>query len=369
MEQKTVLITDDVELNRAILREILKEDYQLMEASDGIETMQILEENGDSISAVLLDVIMPNMDGFGVLEAMKAENMLEKIPVLLVSADSSVEFERMGYRSGAFDFIHKPFDGTVVKARLKRAVELYDSKNHLEQIVSDQTETLKKQVKQLKKQEILQRQTNNNIVDVMSSIVEFRNLESGQHVKRIKYYTRILANRVMENAPEYKLTPKDVDMISQASALHDMGKIAIPDSVLLKPGKLTKEEFEVMKTHAEKGAEIVNGLEWVQDEKTHQLSYDICKYHHEKYDGKGYPNGLKGEEIPIAAQIVSMADVFDALTSERVYKKAYSCDEAYKMILNGECGAFSPLMYRCLAECMEDFKVVKAEHEDTKQSA
>lgn len=367
MNQRTVLITDDVELNRAILREILAEDYHLLEASDGVETMQVLKEHCDVISAVLLDVVMPNMDGFTVLEKMHEEKMLEKIPVLLVSADNSVEFERKGYQKGAFDFIHKPFDGTVVKARLKRAVDLYESKNHLEQIVTDQTATLKKQVVQLRKQEHIQKETNSNIVDVMSSIVEFRNLESGQHVKRMKFYSKILAEYVKENAPQYHLSENDVQMISEASALHDMGKIAIPDSVLLKPGKLTPEEFDVMKTHAEKGAEIIDELEWVQDENIHKLSYEICKYHHEKYDGRGYPTGLKGEEIPISAQIVSLADVFDALTSERVYKKAYSCDQAYEMIMHGECGAFSPLMQKCLTECLPKLKEVKAENEDSKQ--
>jgi Response regulator containing a CheY-like receiver domain and an HD-GYP domain len=366
MKRRTVLITDDVELNRAILREILRSDYHLLEAADGVETMEVLNTHSDSISAVLLDVIMPNMDGFEVLQKMHEQKILQKIPVLLVSSDNTVEFERKGYQNGAFDFIHKPFDGTVVKARLKRAVDMYESKNHLEQIVDDQTEILEKQVRQLKRQESIQRQTNSNIVDVMSSIVEFRSLESGQHVKRMKFYSRVLANKVMTLAPRYGLTPKDVDMISEASALHDMGKIAIPDSVLLKPGKLTPEEFSVMKTHAEKGAEIVEELEWAQDDATHQLSYDICKYHHEKYDGKGYPEGLKGDEIPIAAQIVSMADVFDALTSKRVYKKAYSTDQAYKMIMNGECGAFSDLMKECLTECLDELKQVKAEHEDAK---
>lgn len=368
MEKKTVVITDDVELNRAILREILKEDYELYEASDGLETMQVLNEHGDIISAVLLDVVMPNMDGFEVLEKMQQVHLLQKIPVLLVSADTSVEFERRGYENGAFDFIHKPFDGTVVKARLKRAVDLYESKNHLEKLVSDQTETLEEQVKKLKHQETIQKQTNINIVDVMSSIVEFRNTESGQHVKRMKYYSRRIATYIMKNAPQYHLTPKDVEMISQASSLHDMGKIAIPDSVLLKPGKLTKEEFDVMKTHAEKGAEIVNELQWVDDENIHQMSYEICKYHHEKYDGKGYPNGLKGDEIPIAAQIVSLADVFDALTSVRVYKKAYTCDEAYQMILRGECGAFSDLLLKCLTDCLDDLKKIKRENEDIANS-
>jgi putative two-component system response regulator len=366
MKSGTVLITDDIELNRVILREILHADYDLLEARDGLETMQVLKEHGDSISAVLLDVIMPNMDGFQVLDQMQENQMLEKIPVLLVSADTSVAFERQGYEHGAFDFIHKPFDGTIVKARLKRAVEMYASKKHLEATVKSQTRILEKQVKKLEKQEKIQKATNSNIVDVMSSIVEFRSLESGQHVKRMKFFSKILAEWVMKNAPEYGLTEKDVEKISEASVLHDMGKITIPDSVLLKPGKLTSEEFDVMKTHTEKGAEIVQELEWAQDEESHKLSYEICRYHHEKYDGKGYPEGLKGEEIPISAQIVSLADVFDALTSKRVYKAAYTCDEAYHMIMNGECGAFSPLMLKCLEQELPELKSVKAQNEDTK---
>lgn len=364
MNRKTVLITDDVKINRSILHEILKEDYDVLEASDGVENMQVLKEHGDHISAVLLDVIMPNMDGFGVLECMASEKLLDRIPVLLISADRSVEFERNGYQKGAFDFIHKPFDGLIVKARLRRAVELYENKNHLKEVVGKQTELLQKQIVQLKSQEKQLRKMNSNIIDVMSSVVEFRNLESGLHVKRIRKYSFALANVVMANDPEYHLTSEKVEKIASAAALHDVGKIGIPDSVLLKPGKLTPEEFEIMKEHTTKGAAIIDELEWIQDDDIHQLSTDICMYHHEKWDGKGYPKGLKGDEIPISAQIVSIADCFDALTSVRCYKPPYTTDEAYNMIEEGQCGAFSPQMLKCLTLCLPEFKRIHQQYAD-----
>ena len=367
MEKKTVLVTDDVEVNRVILREILKDEYNILEAADGLETMQIIHEKGDMISAVLLDVIMPNMDGFAVLEHMGEEKLLDRVPVLLISADRSVEFERDGYQKGAFDFIHKPFDGLIVKARLKRAVELYENKNHLKEVVNKQTELLQKQIVQLKSQEKQLRKMNSNIIDVMSSVVEFRNLESGLHVKRIRKYSLALAKTVMQNDPEYHLTPEKVECIGEASVLHDVGKIGIPDSVLLKPGKLTLEEFEIMKTHTTKGAAIIDELEWIQGEDIHQVSTDICLYHHEKYDGKGYPNGLKGDEIPISAQIVSVADCFDALTSVRCYKPPYSTDEAYNMIQKGQCGAFSPQMLKCLTLTLPEFKRIYEQYGDKAQ--
>lgn len=358
MGRKTVLITDDVKVNRVILREILKDEFDLLEASDGLETVKVIQEQGSNISAILLDVIMPNMDGFAVLDYMKENKMLEQIPVLLISADRSVEFERDGYQKGAFDFIHKPFDGLIVKARLRRAVELFDNKNHMAELVDKQTELLQKQIIQLKMQEKQLRLTNNNIIDVLSSVVEFRNLESGLHVKRIRSYSLILAEEVRKNNPEYHLTKKKVEMIGAAAALHDVGKIGIPDSVLLKPSGLSQEEFEIMKSHTTKGAAIIDELEWIQDETVHQLSHDICLYHHEKYDGKGYPKGLKGDEIPIAAQIVSVADCFDALANERCYKPSYSADTAYKMIKSGKCGAFSPKMMKCLTISLPEFKKV-----------
>lgn len=201
-------------------------------------------------------------------------------------------------------------------------------------------------------------QSNVKIIDILGTVVEYRNLESGEHINRVKGFTKILAERLMEEYPEYGLTPKSVEMISSASALHDIGKIAIPDHILLKPGRLTEEEFDYMKSHTTRGCDILNSIEGVWDDSYGKLSYDICRHHHERYDGKGYPDGLKGEEIPIAAQIVSVADVYDALVTERVYKGAYTKDEAFHMIVNGECGVFSPKLLECFRHVRKDFEAL-----------
>lgn len=217
-DRKAVLVVDDAELNRVLLRGILEKDYQIMEAEDGKAALLQIKLHRDEICAVLLDIIMPHMDGFTVLTKIKEENLLDRIPVLLISADTSVEFERTGYLNGAFDFIHKPFDNVIVKARVDRAVELYNSKNRLEGVVDQQTSTLRRQITQLKKQDERLRQINSDILEIMSSVVEFRDVESGQHIKRIKSYTREIAKAVMENYPEYGLMPLDVDHSCTISA-------------------------------------------------------------------------------------------------------------------------------------------------------
>lgn len=219
----------------------------------------------------------------------------------------------------------------------------YDTKRHLEELVKLQTSVLRQQALEL-------RRLNERIIETLSSVVEFRNLESGDHVKRVKAFTRILAEHLAQACPEYQLDQEAVDVITAAAALHDVGKIAIPDAILLKPGKLTAQEFEVMKTHTTKGCEIISMLGDMQEGEYGRAGYEICRFHHERYDGKGYPDGLKGEEIPIAAQIVSLADVYDALVSERCYKSAYTPAEAYDMIMRGDCGQFSPRLLLCLRE-------------------
>lgn len=228
----------------------------------------------------------------------------------------------------------------------------------LEEKVQAQTETLRKQYKVLQLQAERLHQSNEKIIDILGTVVEYRNLESGEHINRVKGFTKILAAKLMEEYPEYGLTPVSVDMISSASALHDIGKIAIPDHILLKPGRLTAEEFEYMKSHTTRGCDILKSIEGVWDDSYGKLSYEICRHHHERYDGKGYPDSLKGEEIPIAAQIVSVADVYDALVTERVYKSAYSKDEAFHMIINGECGMFSPKLLECFRHVRKDFEAL-----------
>lgn len=356
--REKVLVVDDVELNRDILEEILKDEYTVIQAENGKRALEILQKDQEEIAVILLDLIMPEMDGFQVLEVIKENKWMDKMPVLIISGEASVEIEKKCFDYGISDFIKKPFDNKLVKKRVKNVADLFLYKNHLEEKVRMQTETLRKQYKVLQLQAEKLQQSNVKIIDILGTVVEYRNLESGEHINRVKGFTKILAERLMEEYPEYGLAPKSVEMISSASALHDIGKIAIPDHILLKPGRLTEEEFDYMKSHTTRGCDILNSIEGVWDDSYGKLSYDICRHHHERYDGKGYPDGLKGEEIPIAAQIVSVADVYDALVTERVYKSAYTKDEAFHMIVNGECGVFSPKLMECFRHVRKDFEAL-----------
>lgn len=349
MKKPTILIVDDVDINREILCEIF-EGYNTIQAENGKEAIDIIAADRDKISVVLLDVVMPVMDGVAVLEEMKKRKWIDSIPVLLITGEATTEIERKAYRLGVSDIIKKPFDAFIVKQRTMNVIELYYNKRHLEDMVELQTKVLRKQAEELQSM-------NDRIIDVMSNVVEFRNLESGNHVKRVKTFTNILAKHVAREYPEYHLDDNAISMITSAAALHDVGKIVIPDAILLKPGRLTPEEFETMKTHTTRGCEVIDMLADIQQGEYGKVSYEICRHHHERYDGRGYPDGLKGEEIPISAQIVSVADVYDALVTERCYKKAFTKDEAFHMILNGECGTFSPKLMRC-------FELARGEFED-----
>lgn len=352
-EQDTILVVDDMEVNRAILCEIFRDDFRILEAEDGEQALRIINEEEQRLAIILLDIIMPNMDGFQVLENI-SESVMKRVPVILITGDTTDLPEEKGYELEAADVIRKPFMPHIARKRVENIINLWKHKNNLEHLVRKQTEKLEKRNMQL--QEI-----NNKIIDSLAAVVEFRDLESGEHIKRIKGFTELLLKYVVKNYKEYEITPEQVEKIVEASAMHDVGKIAIPDNVLLKPGRLTDEEFELMKLHTVKGCEIINNFSFINDKETFQYCYEICRHHHERYDGRGYPDHLKGEEISIAAQVVSLADVYDALVSDRVYKAAYTTEEAYRMILNGECGTFSPKLLEC-------FKMAKQEFEDFKNS-
>ncbi len=362
MADRSILIVDDNEINRGILGEIFKEKYEILEAGDGLEAIKVMDERKDSLCAILLDIVMPEMDGYAVLESMQEkDNLNETIPVLMITADTSTEAERTSYQKGAADVIHKPFDPVIIDKRVSRTIELYDHKNSLEMQVDDQTRVLKKQFAYLKKQEEKLRNSNEKVIDTIATIVEFRSMESSYHLKRIKGFVRILALTAMNNYPELGLTPHLIDVITQASAMHDIGKISVPDSILLKPGRLSSEEFEVMKSHTTRGSEVIELLKEVQDKEYYEFSLDICRHHHERYDGKGYPDGLKGDENSIAAQLTAIADVYDALVSDRVYKAAFPVEKAYEMIKNGECGVFSPKILACFEFARPDMEKLVAE--------
>ena len=362
MADRSIMLIDDNDINRGILAEIFKDKYNIIEASDGSEAVRLINQERSKLAAILLDVIMPGMDGYAVLESMVSQdNLNEKIPVLMITADTSTEAERTSYEKGAADVIHKPFDPVIVDRRVSKAIELYDHKNNLESKIDDQTRVLKKQFIYLKKQEEKLRYSNEKVIDTIATIIEFRNMESGYHLKRIKGFVRILALTAMNNYPELGLTPHMIEVITQASAMHDVGKISVPDSILLKPGRLTSEEFEVMKSHTTRGCEIIEKLKDIQDKEYYEACLDICRHHHERYDGRGYPDGLKGEENSIGAQLTAIADVYDALVSDRVYKSAYPVDKAYDMIKNGECGVFSPKLLACFEFARPDMEKLVAQ--------
>ncbi len=352
-----ILVIDDMEINLEILEGILEDYYCVLKAHDGLEAVQLLDENPD-ISLMLLDLCMPRMDGFGVMNAMKESGMLGRIPIIVITGDDSLDNERRCYDYGVSDFIRKPFNSTIVRLRVGNIVKLYSYKNSLEDTVAEQTEDLKKQYLLVKEQATKLVESNQKIIDILGTVVESRNLESGQHIQRVKNYTEILAKQVMADCPEYGITQHAIDVMVPASALHDVGKIAIPDNILLKPGRLTSEEFDVMKSHTIRGCEILDNIKGAWDKEYARMSYEICRYHHEKYDGKGYPDGLVGDDIPIAAQIVSVADIYDALVNERCYKDAFSKEKAFEMITQGECGAFSDKLMNAFSKVREEFEKV-----------
>lgn len=326
-KKKTILIVDDVEINRAVLAEIFKDNYNIVEACDGAQAIEILNGNID-IFAVLLDLIMPEINGLGVLKEMNKNGKIKRIPVFLITTADSKEMLLEGYDLGAVDVIQKPFMARFLKCRINNVIELYGHRNELEHIVAEQIKRLNN--------------INQSMIETLATVIEFRDCESGEHVKRISSLTHILMSEVSRLYPEYYLPQNEIDKISSSAVLHDVGKISIPDSVLNKPGRLTEEEFEMMKQHTVKGCEILQNIPDIMDKGIYNYSYDICRHHHERWDGRGYPDGLSGDDISIWAQVVSVVDVYDALTSERVYKKAFSHDKAVDMIYHNECGVFNP---------------------------
>lgn len=353
--KKTILIVDDMEINRIILEEFLSEKYDVILASDGVEAVDKIDRLDGQIACILLDLMMPRMDGFGVLDEMSKRNLIGSIPVIVTTGERDIETEQKCFDLGASDFVQKPFNGQIIKRRVDNQVRLSNYHKDLEHQVEIKTIELQKQAEKLRK-------TNIKIIDILGNVVESRNLESGEHVKRVRGFARIIGLTLMENYPEYGLTRERVEMIAQASALHDVGKIAISDNVLLKPGRLTDEEFEIMKTHTTRGCEILDSIHGIWDEDYKKTSYEICRHHHERFDGRGYPDHLAGEDIPLSAQLVSVGDVYDALVSERCYKKPFSKAEAFEMITGGKCGVFNPKLMDCFAKCREQFEALADEN-------
>lgn len=343
-----VLVVDDSDMNRFLLSQILLDDCNVIEACDGVEATQIIQDHFKELSIVLLDIVMPRMDGFGVLEFMNANDLIQDLPVIMISSMDEDSAIRRCYELGISDYVRRPFFADVVGKRVYNIVRLYQRQRNLQREIREQVE---------------EREKNSRVVtSIISHVVENRNGESGPHVIHVEQITEIILNRLTELTDMYKLSKEDKKQISLASALHDIGKIGIDEKILNKPGKLTEEEYEIMKTHTTIGAIMIRQVQMEEDDTLIQFAYEICRWHHEKWDGRGYPDGLKGNYIPISAQVVSIADVYDALVSERVYKKAYSHEKAIEMIINGECGEFNPVLIQCLKDCSDRIQLVESKN-------
>jgi response regulator RpfG family c-di-GMP phosphodiesterase len=335
-ERAKILIVDDDAMNRAVLSDLLCDEYDIIEAKDGDEALQILEKDATEITLVLLDMVMPGRDGIEVLKVMNEKGWIKGTPVVMISAETSSTQVSKAFALGVTDFIYRPFDQMVVQTRVRNTIRLYVKQMQLSELVTNT---------------IYERTRNSDmLISILSHIVEFRNGESGQHVLHIKTLTDILLRALLKRSSEYNITEDDINSIATASAMHDIGKITIPSEILNKPGRLTPEEFEIMKQHSMNGANMLDGMTFFKNESMMKYTYEICRWHHERWDGRGYPDGLKENEIPLSAQVVSIADVYDALTSERCYKKAFSHEKALEMIRNNECGVFNPLLLECLGD-------------------
>lgn len=331
-----VLIVDDSELNREMLGSMLGNEYEILEAENGAQAVEILREHISDLSLILLDVQMPQMDGLEVLIRMNQSHWIDSIPVVMISSETAPKFIERAYDLGATDYIARPYNTMIVRRRVANVILSFAKQRQLMEIITQQISKKEKD--------------NRLMLSILSHIVEFRNGESGLHVLHINIITELLLRQLMLKTDCNKMTYEDITMISMASALHDIGKIAIPEEILNKPGRLTAEEFQIMQGHSMAGAEILMDLPIDRNEPLLRTAYEICRWHHERYDGSGYPDGLKGDAIPLSAQVVALADVYDALTSERCYKPAYSHDTAMKMIFDGQCGVFHPLLLECLRD-------------------
>lgn len=339
-EKPLVLIVDDSEMNRVIISEMLKDEYCILEADNGRTALDMVDRYGDELSLVLLDIVMPGISGFEVLAGLSRRSVSDNLPVIMISSEDSDDMVLRAYELGASDYINRPFDSRVVRRRVSNTIRLYAKQRRLTNLLSQQYNERVKNSRML--------------IDIMAGVMELRNGESGRHVTNIEKLTELLLGCLVQRSGAISLDNEERSTIALASALHDIGKMSIDDAILNKPGRLTPEEFEIMKTHTTIGADML--LELGSHHAGNALmeyAYQIARWHHERWDGKGYPDGLKGNQIPIAAQVVSVVDVYDALTSVRVYKGAIPHEEAIQMILDGKCGTFNPLLLDCLLEVQD----------------
>lgn len=362
MKRDTILIVENDEVSRTELADIFRDKYKILEVSNEKDGLDVFKAHVTSLAAILVNLTIVIKGNFQVLKKLSQRKVLSQIPFIMITSEETVEYESKGFEYGIISYIRKPFYPDAVKQMVDNVIQVFQYKRQLEFTVRGQTEKLKDTA--LKVMAERQKHTTHVLIESLSNIIEFRNLESEQHVKRMREFTFSLGKSVMHLYPEYELTEEKIDVIGWASSLHDIGKIVIPDNIILKPGKLNADEYEIIKSHTTKGAEIIERVIHLDNQLFCEYAYDIARHHHEKYDGKGYPDGLKGEEISIAAQIVALVDVYDALSSKRVYKAAYDTEKAYQMVVNGHSGSFSSKLLKAFTEVRKEFEVIVKEYCD-----
>lgn len=342
MHQKKILIADDSELNRALLVDMLERDYGIIEVADGQEAIAALQAHQGAIEVLLLDEVMPGMDGFEVLAHMNRTRWIDEIPVIMISAETSSAYIDRAFKLGAADYVSRPFVPSVIRRRIMNTILLHAKKQQLLGLVTER---------------YYSKERNSDLmVDILGHAVECRSGEGGSHMRHVGVATGILLRALLDKTDRYHLEQADVEAIQTAASLHDIGKLLIPEEILQKPSALTPEEFDIVKRHTLIGAKMIEDLPIYQNERLVKYAIEICRWHHERWEGEGYPDGLQGEEIPIAAQVVALADVYDALTSQRCYKEAYSHSQSMNMIRAGACGSFSPLLLECLEEVQDQLE-------------
>ncbi len=359
-QKGNILIVEDEDISRAVLKGVLQDDYNIAEAMNGKAAIEYIRGNSDILSAVLVNAAMIDMNGMQLLSIVRNEYGITNVPIVFISSDSFDNIDKLGYEIGVSDIIHKPFDPYLVKRRLQNIVELYRHRNNLQEMIDQQTMKIKRQASLLESNQEM-------LMSALGTLIECRSMGTGKHVSRVRMYTKVLLEELIVRFPEYNLSETDINIIATSSTMHDIGKIAIPDKILLKKSSLTANEYEIMKTHTIKGCEIIESVISKDARVYYEYCRDIALYHHERWDGRGYPEGLSGDDIPISAQVSAIADVYDALTVDRIYKKAISHDKAVKMINNGECGAFSPKIFECFNMVLPQYERIAIEYADTEE--
>ena len=364
MKRDTILILEQDDASRKMLVDLFKNKYKILSAPDEKEGLELLRSHAQSLAVVLFNLLLPVKDDFKIMQRLSEKKVLSRIPFIMITSERAAQYEKQGYKYGVVSYLKKPFHPEIATHLIDNVVEVFQYKRQLEVTVKNQTENLKKQNSMLKLMADKQKHMNEVLIESLSNMVEFRNLESEQHIKRVREFSLCLGNSVMKLYPEYELTEEKLEIIGWASSLHDIGKIVIPDNIILKSGKLNEDEYEVIKSHTTKGAEIIEKVIHIDSKIFCDYAIDIARHHHEKYDGNGYPDGLKGEEISIAAQIVALVDVYDALTSKRVYKAAYNTEKAYQIIINGQSGSFSSKLLQAFTEVRKEFEIIVTKYCD-----